>query len=104
MTEITTPPPASPEMGLVARAIGVVVSPRRTFEAVAERPHWFGILVLTTVLTAVLMGGFAATPVGRQAFIEIRQAMSGIFAEVVNRVSEFVQFQSHGLIVARAFD
>lgn len=80
MTDIATPSPASPEMGLVARAIGVVVSPRRTFEDVAERPHWLGMLVLTTVLTAVLMGGFSATQVGRQAFIDKAQqgnALSG---------------------------
>ena len=107
MTEITTPPPASPEMGLVARAIGVVVSPRRTFEAVAERPHWFGILVLTTVLTAVLMGGFAATPVGRQAFIDKAQqptALGGTPSEQqMQAVEKFASYMPYvygvGIIV-----
>ena len=78
MTEITTQSPATPEMGLIARTIGIIVSPRRTFEAVAERPQWLGMLVLTTVLTAVLMAGFMATPVGRQAFIDKAQQPSAL--------------------------
>jgi hypothetical protein len=73
MSETTAPPTALPDKGLVARFIGVITSPRETFEAIAARPRWLGMLVVVTVMTAVLLGGFMATSVGQQAFIDKAQ-------------------------------
>src|SRR5688572_26345004 len=40
-------------MGLGARIVGVIFSPRETFAAVAARPQWLGVLAITlTVLSA----------------------------------------------------
>lgn len=47
-----TPPPAP--AGLAARAVGVLTSPRATFEGIAAHPRWIGILVLTTVTVAAM--------------------------------------------------
>jgi len=37
---------------LLARFIGIITSPRATFEAVVAHPRWLGMLVLTTVVIA----------------------------------------------------
>jgi len=73
MSETTAPPAASavpPEKNLIERFLGVVFAPRETFVAVAARPKWLGMLVITTVLTAAIVGGFMATPVGQQAYLD----------------------------------
>ena len=35
--------------GLIARAIGIITSPRATYEAVVAHPKWFGMLALCAV-------------------------------------------------------
>jgi hypothetical protein len=66
----TAPSAAPPAMGLVARLVGVVFAPKETFAAVAARPKWLGMLLITTILMAVVAGGFYATPVGQQAYLD----------------------------------
>jgi hypothetical protein len=39
-------------MSLVSRFVGVVTSPKATFEAVVAHPRWLGMLVLTTLIIA----------------------------------------------------
>jgi hypothetical protein len=73
MSETTAPSTALPDKGLVARTIGVIMSPRETFEVIAAKPRWLGMLVVVTVLTSVLLGGFLATSVGQQAYIDKAQ-------------------------------
>jgi hypothetical protein len=62
----STPAPKS----LVARIIGIVVSPKETFQSVVAYPKWFGVLALS----ALLVSGFAALPLtteaGRQAALD----------------------------------
>ncbi len=41
-------------MSLVARFIGVITSPKATFQSVVAHPKWLGMLALTTVLMARL--------------------------------------------------
>jgi hypothetical protein len=72
MTELSTTASvrAEPSKGLLARVIGVFVSPRATYADVAARPRWFGVLALSTVIVA---GGFftlLSTEVGRQAVLD----------------------------------
>ncbi|HXH05020.1 MAG TPA: YIP1 family protein [Vicinamibacterales bacterium] len=64
--------------GLAARAIGIIVAPRETFEAVAAHPRWFGMLALTLVPMAVLTFLFLSTETGREALLE--QQVSSIEA------------------------
>src|SRR5580765_295470 len=46
--ETTAPAPAS--MGLAARLFGVLLSPRATYAAIAERPRWLGALAVLLIL------------------------------------------------------
>jgi len=66
--------PAAPvgpsSMPLWSRVVGVITSPRATFEWVAAHPSWLPMLALTTCLTALAMGVFLSTEVGRQAYVD----------------------------------
>ena len=51
MVNTTTAPGARVgPMSLAARFIGVITSPRSTFEAIAAHPRWLGMLVLVTAI------------------------------------------------------
>ena len=51
MTEVA--PPAAKPMGLASRLVGVIFSPYKAYAAVAQRPRWFGALIIS----ALLIGG-----------------------------------------------
>jgi len=83
----------APPRGLVNRMIGVVVSPRETFESVVAHPRWAATLVLlavVAVLMAASMGAFLSTEVGREAWLE--QAVRG--AESWGRSVNDKQYQA----------
>ena len=66
MTQATTvegTPAQGP--GLLARLIGVVLSPRETYAAVAARPKWFGALAVVLLVTAGAQTWFVSTDVGQ---------------------------------------
>jgi hypothetical protein len=67
-----TPPPPSegPGLSLPARVWGILTSPRETFVDVVARPRWFGMMALVLLVTAVGVGAFYSTEVGRNAFLE----------------------------------
>ena len=81
--------PAEAHKGLLARVIGVVVSPRATFADVAARPRWFGVLALCMGITIVFISAFLSTEVGQQAFLD--QQVRGF--ESVGRTMPDAQFQ-----------
>lgn len=56
--------------GLFARAVGIILSPKATFEQVAARPRWFGALLAVALLGAVIVGGFMMTGVGQSAWLD----------------------------------
>ena len=55
---------------LLARFIGIIVSPKETFQAVAAAPKVLGILLLTCTLAAVFTALPMTTEAGRQAAID----------------------------------
>ena len=59
-----------PTPGLLTRVVGVLLSPRETYAAVAARPHWLGVLLLTIAVFAVGQGWFVSTAVGRDISME----------------------------------
>ena len=60
----------SAQPGLIARAIGIILSPRATFEKVVAHPKWLGAVLLVGVLGAAMVGGFLMTEVGRSAWLD----------------------------------
>lgn len=66
---LATTAEASPK-GLFTRFIGIITSPKETFQSVVAHPKWFGMLALTTLL---VIGGTVlpmTTEEGRQAALD----------------------------------
>jgi hypothetical protein len=57
-------------MSLLSRFIGVVTSPKATFEAVVAHPRWLFMLLLVTVIIALGVTLPMTTEAGRQAALE----------------------------------
>ena len=57
-------------MGLLSRFIGVVTSPKATFEAVVAHPRWLGMLALVTIIVALGVSLPMTTEAGRQAALD----------------------------------
>src|SRR5262249_4824922 len=55
---------------LVARFIGVLFSPRETFQSIVPVPKWFGMFALSTVLIAIFTALPMTTPAGKQAALD----------------------------------
>jgi hypothetical protein len=68
MTEPATAP--VPAKGLFARAIGVITSPKATFEEIAQAPRSFLAMLLVAAASGSVLGGFLSTAVGKAAFLE----------------------------------
>ncbi len=67
---------------LAARFVGIVTAPRDTYESVVAHPKWFGMLAIFAVGMGLLVGGFLATEVGQDAWIDA--AMNGPFSGQVS--------------------
>ena len=70
MTPTEAETPDAPPMGLLARAIGVLTSPRATYASVAAHPRALGILALTLLISASASVVFFSTDVGKQAVLD----------------------------------
>ncbi len=94
MTELTTQPtPEIKDKGLVARAIGVLFSPRETFAVVARWPRPFVMLLLVLGVTALLTGGFMFTAVGQQAFLDnIERSGNAQQLEVMQKIAPYMGY------------
>jgi hypothetical protein len=69
----TTAPAAGPApapKNLIARFVGIIVSPKETFQTLVPAPRWFAMLALSTVLVAVFTTLPLTTPAGKQAALE----------------------------------
>lgn len=76
------PPPAG--KGLLARAVGVFVSPRATYADVAARPRALGALALGTLLIAGSVFAFMSTEVGQLAIVDQQVKMIESFGRPVD--------------------
>jgi hypothetical protein len=94
-TTAQTTVPAEASKGLVARAFGVVFSPRATYAAVAARPRALGALVAVIVIVGAATSAFLATEVGKNAYID--QALSSIegFGVVTDQMMTGIERRAH---------
>jgi hypothetical protein len=93
---------------VVARLVGVILSPRATFARLVERPRWFGALVIVSLLTAGGQFAFLSTQVGQDAMLDqqVRQAerwSSGAVSDqqyqAMERMARFQRFIVPGSIL-----
>ena len=57
-------------LGLLSRFVGVITSPKATFQSVVAHPQWLGMLALTCGLVGLLVGGYLMTKVGQDAWLD----------------------------------
>lgn len=65
-------PPPAPAKGLISRAIGIITSPRATFEDVVRSPRPFGILFLCCLVIGIAQSVPQFTERGRQAALDMQ--------------------------------
>lgn len=58
------------DQGLVARIVGVLLSPRATYAAVAAKPRSFGVLAVVLAIIGVAQGVFLSSEVGQQLVLD----------------------------------
>ena len=59
-----------PAPGLVARIVGVLLSPKETFAAVAAKPRWLGVMLVTLVMSSAAYYVILASPDMQDAIID----------------------------------
>lgn len=69
MTDAALSPQPLP--GLLARAVGVVVSPKATFERLVQTPRILGMLALVTITVGIGSSAFTFTAAGQQAVVDM---------------------------------
>jgi hypothetical protein len=57
-------------MSLLSRVIGMLISPRATFQWVVAHPTWLPMVLFTAGFAAVAMGAFLSTEAGQQAYVD----------------------------------
>ncbi len=70
MPNAVNEPTPTARLGLMSRFVGTIVSPRATFEQVAQDPRWLGVLVLTLGLVATFNTALLSTEVGERAMLQ----------------------------------
>jgi len=81
--------------GLAARMIGVVLSPRATFEVVAADPRWLGVLAVTVLVSAFATTAFMSSQRGQEALLDRQvSTMESFGVEVTDEMYSRLQAQS----------
>ncbi len=95
-----TPPDTAP-LGLFARIVGVIFSPRQTFASIAAAPRWFGMLAVFLVITAGVTGGFMFTEVGQQAFLDMmeKQGRNAQAMEMMQKLAGYMGYITIGQVL-----
>ena len=101
MPETATSGPTPAPVNVFSRFIGIITSPKATFQTVVAHPRWFGMLVLTTVLMTVSTAGPQFTESGRQAALDQQvRSMESFGMKVTDEMYEQMERNSHSHIGA----
>jgi hypothetical protein len=70
MTQPNATVAGAPALSFPQRLVGMLFSPRATFESVAAHPVWLDVFLLTLVVLTAAWAAFLWSPVGAQAFLD----------------------------------
>jgi hypothetical protein len=98
MTIAPEAPSAEGRPGLIGRAVGVLTSPRSTFEHVVAEPRWAGILAVSVAIVAVLSAALVSTDFAQRELLE--QQRSSVEAFGMTVTPEMEEQFAQGLAVA----
>lgn len=93
-SEVITRPPAP---SLTSRVVGIITAPRATFEKIVVAPRVGGALALVALTGAITVGGFLATEVGQQAWLDQAVIQQESFGQTVddNQYAAMQQMQPY---------
>ena len=81
------PAPLNSQAGsLSARIVGILHSPRTTFDAVARAPRWFGVVALTFLVATASTAILLETEVGQLALLDQWERRTYAFGHTVDDV------------------
>jgi hypothetical protein len=104
MNQATAAPASDP--GLFARAVGILFSPRATFEKVVQNPKPVGILFLSAAIIALSAGLPQFTEAGRQAALDMQVKQQEQWTKqpvTPQQYARMEQMSKYGLIFAVVF-
>ena len=78
-------------LSLIQRFLGILTSPKATFENVVSWPRWGGMMVVTTVVTALTVFVFLSTEVGREIVMK-QQVEAGAPAAQAEMAVKFAPY------------
>ena len=87
---------------LLARVVGIITSPRATYESVVAHPKWFGMLALCAIGLGVLIGGFLLTKVGQDAWLDaaLNSPFSGqVSDQQIQAMEKMAPYVGYGTVV-----
>lgn len=87
---------------LPARILGVLRSPRKTFEGVAAAPRWAGVLTVTFVVAAATTAAVLETEVGELALLDRLDRTAAAFGQPIDdaRYATLQEISEHGAAYA----
>jgi hypothetical protein len=79
-------------LSLAQRFIGMLTSPKATYESVVSWPRWGGMLAVTTLITAVTVFAFLSTEVGRDIVMkqQVEAGAPAAQAEMAVKLSRYI--------------
>jgi hypothetical protein len=93
---MTQPPSAfsggAAPLSLGQRFIGMLTSPKATFESVVSFPRWFGMWLVTTALFWAAFATFMLSSVGHELIVTEMMKQPNAQADQVERIATFVQY------------
>lgn len=98
-------PSPQPLPGLLARVVGVLTSPKATFERIVQTPKILGILLLLGLTTGIGQSAFTFTQAGQQAFVDAAAQQIERFSgnaptdEQIARLEKQAPYQSYFSLV-----
>lgn len=97
------------DMGLIGRLVGVLFSPRRTFEVVVQKPRWLGALLAIALIGAGASSWLVSTELGQQMLLEQQvSAMEAfgitvseeVYGQLKRQLEGAVYFTGGGVLVS----
>ena len=76
--------PGAPAKSLPARLIGVLMTPRNAYAAVAARPRVLGALLVVALISGLCIAAFSATEVGKNAIFDQQRSSMESFGVQLN--------------------
>src|SRR5262245_33484823 len=90
---------APPQLGLLARVVGVIFSPRETFAAIVAKPKWLGAVAVAVLISGGAQFALLSTDIGQNLALD--QQVSTLEAFGVTISDEMYANMEQGMESAR---